>query len=121
VKNVATSDPLGGIICFDGNFTHEVCNVDITSPMPGCQTFQSNTQGNVTTCDLITAVQNESKTIVQAGDSGGPVETTLPNQGQGSQARGIIIGLLGTSSSATGYYLPQRIIDAEFGMTVLTS
>jgi hypothetical protein len=115
VTSVASTDPVGGLICGDGAISREVCNVRINSTG---QSATYNINGtNTTVKNLVYACQQAGKATFQVGDSGGPVETTV-GSGQ-SIARGEI--LVGNGNITCGYYLPERYIVNDWGATVLTS
>jgi hypothetical protein len=107
VVAVASSDPIGGLICTDGSVAGEVCGVRIDA-VNQCITFSDG----VTTCHLVTSSRSGA-TISLPGDSGGPVETTLPTGS--TEARGEIIG---GNNGSTCYYLPIKAVAGLFGMHV---
>jgi hypothetical protein len=115
VTSVASSDPVGGLICADGAISREVCNVRINSTGQSVTYVINGT--NTTVKNLVYACQQSGNAAFQSGDSGGPVETTVGSDQ--SIARGEI--LAGNGNISCGYYLPERYIVSDWGATVLTS
>ncbi|MDQ2839126.1 MAG: hypothetical protein M3Y42_17000 [Actinomycetota bacterium] len=119
VTSVATTDPIGGLICQGGAFTNDsagtqlLCNLKITAG-PMCLHFDDD---NLTTCGLYSAINanDGSAQVVQEGDSGGPVETTSGSTA--AVARGEIVG--GEGAVEIGHdnnllYLPMRVVEGTF-------
>jgi len=115
VSSVASSDPVGGLICADGAISREVCNVRINSTGQSATYVINGT--NTAVKNLVYACQQAGKAAFETGDSGGPVETTVGSSQ--SIARGEI--LAGNGNLTCGYYLPERYIVSDWGAVVLTS
>jgi hypothetical protein len=105
----AAFDPVGGLVCFNGAETGQVCNVEIT------RVNQCHGAPDLLTCGLVD-VWGHSGSPATKGDSGGPVETPLP--GGTTNARGLIVG--GPENQPrSGWYTPIRTVERVFGVQVL--
>lgn len=104
------SDPyVGYSVCFDGYYTHFACGTTNLGPM--CVNF---TDSGVTICGLFEAGA-PSGIIVQNGDSGGPVVSTV------TDAVGMIVGKTGTGqSSQYGYNSPVRAVTSALSVSIYT-
>jgi hypothetical protein len=107
--SVAQADAIGGQICFDGETYGMQCGVSIVGA-PTCQIFAEGGYA-VSECGIIQT--SRSIPYVAAGDSGGPVLTSLANAQ--AEPRGTIIGGSGT----TGFYLPTRSIEKQTALQAI--
>jgi hypothetical protein len=114
VTGVASTDPVGGLICTDGLTNREVCSVKIEATN---QTITYDINGELTkVTNTVYACQTSSKNAFSAGDSGGPVETTI---GSGSTtARGEVLAYA-SGAAYCGWYMPERYIESDWGAKVL--
>jgi hypothetical protein len=116
VVNVATSDPVGGLICTDGLSDREVCSVKIESVD---QSLTYTINGSPTkVVNAVYACTTTGDSAFSGGDSGGPVETTLGSSE--TNARGEVIAHVvvnGVAENNCGWYMPQRYMDSGNGWT----
>jgi hypothetical protein len=113
VTGVASTDPIGGLICTDGLTNREVCSVKIEATN---QTITYSINGTSTTVsNTVYACQTAGKAAFSAGDSGGPVETTIGSTD--TTARGAVLAY--TGDAHCGWYMPERYIESDWGATVV--
>jgi len=111
VSGVATSDPVGALLCTDGYTDREVCSVKILA-IGQIVTYPTGE----TITGLVKAQQTHGVNAFSSGDSGGPVGAT-----SGSDvisAYGMIAAH--DTSAALGFYMPARFIQQDMGIKVKT-
>jgi hypothetical protein len=114
VVGVASTDPIGGLICTDGYTTREICSVQIVSTNQNITYTINGTSTTVT--NTVKACQTGGKTAFAGGDSGGPAETTIGSSE--TTARGAILAVV-VNSPWCGFYMPERYIESDFGATTV--
>jgi hypothetical protein len=113
ITAVASTDPIGGVICTDGLTDREVCDVDIKAT--GQDITYSINGSNTTVSNTVYACQANDKAAFSPGDSGGPAETTIGSTE--THARGEI--LAHTGDSHCGWYYPERYVERDWAMSVV--
>lgn len=111
VHGISTTNTVGGLVCTDGYVDKEVCSVKIKG------SGVSVSYDGHTVTDTVRAHQTAGHNAFSAGDSGGPVYTTL--SGGAVNARGMILSR-STSDASTGNYGKVANIQSAFGVTVMT-
>lgn len=107
---------VGETVCTDGSFNGQNCS-GVISQIATCQNVYDGLTGTtVYICDLDVATSNNNSTIVQPGDSGGPVYVNLSGT---LYADGIISA--GTSSGTTVYFTDIRNVISTMGGTVASA
>lgn len=113
VTGVASTDPVSGLICTDGLTNREVCSVQIEATGQNV-TYTINGE-STTISNTVYACQTAGKAAFSAGDSGGPVETSLGSTA--ATARGAVLAY--TGDAHCGWYMPERYIESDWGATVV--
>lgn len=111
VSSVATSDPIGTLLCTDGYTDREVCNVKVMA------IGQVVTYNGATVTGLVQAKQTQGKKAFSPGDSGGPVGAT---SGSDVIAAYGMIEAYADSTFSLGWYMPARFIQQDMGVKVKT-
>lgn len=114
VVGVASTDPVGGLICTDGYTNREVCSVKILSTNQNVTYMINGT--STTVSNTVYACQSKSGAAFSGGDSGGPVETTIGSSE--TTARGAVLAMV-IGDSYCGWYMPERYIESDFGATTV--
>ncbi|MFI1177489.1 trypsin-like serine protease [Streptomyces melanogenes] len=104
----------GDTVCASGATTGEVCNVALKNTVPKCVKMYEGDKP-VDRCGLIEAYR-PGKTVVDDGDSGGPVYQK--KDAYTVNAVGIIIG--GGNDGQTLYYEPIAAVLQSYGVTLAT-
>ena len=109
VTGVASSDPIGTLLCTDGYSDREVCSVRVDA------IGQMATYGVKTVTGLVKAHQTGGAAAFSGGDSGGPIGATTGSTS--ILAFGMICAMV-TGNASIGYYMPARFIQLDMGVTV---
>ncbi len=108
VTSRSSGDPVGTLLCTDGEVSREVCKVHITRIGP--VTYDGKTLMGQVYCESLTYAPAFS-----LGDSGGPVYAA--NGSTQAQAFGMVVAQI-TGRNDEGWYTPQRyIFDAYTNLT----
>lgn len=111
VNGTSSSDPVGTLLCTDGQADLEVCSVKI---LAGGQTVNYD---GVAVQGLVAAQQTSGQAAFTGGDSGGPVEAT---SGSTATTAFGMIEARNLNTPSYGWYMPVRTLIQYWGITVLT-
>ncbi len=105
VTSRAIGDPIGTLLCTDGQVDHEVCSVQIVN------SSMSVTYNGKTVVQQVYCHQTNGHPAFSGGDSGGPVYAGK-NGSSEAQAFGMIVAR--QSDASYGWYTPARSIFAAY-------